>query len=990
MKRILFLAVMILAGAAGAGVVRDTDLEPVADPSLDIASVETSRTPDGRMVFAVSTIAAADPAHVRVLLDVEPGRGESKTGADFMMEGGRFFAYPAGGRGWTWNEIEAPIAVSDGNRIFCVLPARADIVKGSWMAASTDERLQSVDIAPGNGWVEFTVADLPVWDPPMRVGSGDVGELIERQQYSLSVRFDTDVKSVRWKELPEHGQLVYLAAFGGTWPMRIALTDVVSGESVELKKYVAAGGEDQHALRLSGKDLGISWDIVVDGAGTSAQRVQGQFVADGERCIRVGVFIPVAPSEWVWHDDPRSARRMDSGPSSLANTIPSSFGLHRERSLYPFGVISGKGGLLAVETDPSEPRVFQIKADAEMGAFGVWYDLAITAGSSNFPRRATFACTFRSYAGESNAFARALAEFQACHPAYRTGRAKAAGLCLPLADPASIADAGDFGFTFHLSGGQDALVASCDRYGLLPLLWTEPLVHWLAMPAPVARDNGNAEILLRLGMLDAGRRGELCASSLLCGTRRPDGSLAMEFGDVPWNSGAKISACADPDVRTTPELPMSRAMSEWRLVRRFVDTPRRRGVYLDSMGAEAADYSPASIGVADMPCTYEADVLRPCLANAFPGLEYASLLRRAIEDRDAVVAGAEAGADLAFLAPLLDVVVKEVRWFDGGRFDPGERRRLLALRALSGGKPVVLLLNARFGDLRREDMKAYFDECLFWGFMPGVFSEDGVRGLYWENPEWIERDRPLFRTYVPVVRRIADAGWTPVAFAESGDARVQINCFRASPGGVGHLTLRNESDEPVETVLRLSPDLPPCVMLNPLNGQAVIARGTNNLSFLPGETRALTLVPREMLAAEAALLRSGQGASGEAADALARTLDSVRAELEAGFECMVDAPLSIMQGETNRILVEVRNTLDRAVQASGLRVIGEVYREAGGDVHQVPPGAIWSTAVRFAADDVPGNGWIEVQWTLVDGESERVCTRWLKPRVTRRPALPDF
>ena len=73
---------------------------------------------------------------------------------------------------------------------------------------------------------------------------------------------------------------------------------------------------------------------------------------------------------------------------------------------------------------------------------------------------------------------------------------------------------------------------------------------------------------------------------------------------------------------------------------------------------------------------------------------------------------------------------------------------------------------------------------------PGFFSHNASQGHYFTRPELYERDRPLFRKYVPLCKRVAEAGWEPVTLARSSDERVHVERF-----GTRYLTVFNDSPE---------------------------------------------------------------------------------------------------------------------------------------------------------------------------------------------------
>jgi hypothetical protein len=115
---------------------------------------------------------------------------------------------------------------------------------------------------------------------------------------------------------------------------------------------------------------------------------------------------------------------------------------------------------------------------------------------------------------------------------------------------------------------------------------------------------------------------------------------------------------------------------------------------------------------------------------------------------------------------------------------------LLYRRALCGPKPYCFLMNTVFDEFPQELVEKYMQRSLAYGMFPGFFSANASTGHYFSRRDLCDRDRPLFRKYVPLCRRVAEAGWQPVTLARSSDPRVRVERF-----GAKSLTVFNDSDE---------------------------------------------------------------------------------------------------------------------------------------------------------------------------------------------------
>jgi hypothetical protein len=75
-----------------------------------------------------------------------------------------------------------------------------------------------------------------------------------------------------------------------------------------------------------------------------------------------------------------------------------------------------------------------------------------------------------------------------------------------------------------------------------------------------------------------------------------------------------------------------------------------------------------------------------------------------------------------------------------------------------------------------------------------MFSRNASDDPYWENSRWVERDRPLFRKYIPLLRREAIAGWQPVTEAVCEPEAFRVERFGPDAGGTRYFAVLNDSD----------------------------------------------------------------------------------------------------------------------------------------------------------------------------------------------------
>jgi hypothetical protein len=118
---------------------------------------------------------------------------------------------------------------------------------------------------------------------------------------------------------------------------------------------------------------------------------------------------------------------------------------------------------------------------------------------------------------------------------------------------------------------------------------------------------------------------------------------------------------------------------------------------------------------------------------------------------------------------------------------------LIHHRALFKGKPYCFLMNTEFENFSHELVEKYMKRSLAYGMFPGFFSHNASEGHYFSRPALYNRDRPLFKKYVPLCTLVAEAGWEPITGAHSSDEHVHVERFGAS--GTRYLTVFNDSPE---------------------------------------------------------------------------------------------------------------------------------------------------------------------------------------------------
>jgi hypothetical protein len=517
---------------------------------------------------------------------------------------------------------------------------------------------------------------------------------------------------------------------------------------------------------------------------------------------------------------------------------------------FPFGCVTGDGGwgrALAIPPDLG-PRIARIGYHPAAHLLYIAFDLALLPDRGPAP-----VAVARYPVSPEWGFRDAARAYYALFPAYYARRTKVEGIWMPFTDPSHVKNVRDFGIAWHEG---DNSVASDDTLGILSFRYAEPMSFWMNMPPAESRDYDTA--LTRLKRLASGEQAarndeELhqAKATLASGSQDPNGRFNVQFQNAPWANGAVWT------LNPNPRMP-----GEWNKARvnyDLADADRRYGKgakgvldgeYLDSMEgwANVLDYNSESLRASTAPPTFATESFRPVLPTWFSVWEYADWLRTDLRKRGKLLMGNATPWTVYAFSPLLDAAGTETNWLEGDGLHPENDAMMSWRRTLSGRKPYLLLMNTDFDKFTHAYVETYFQRCLFYGIFPSFFSVNASDKPYWENPKWYDRDRDLFKKYIPIIQRLSAAGWDPITHARSSNPSVYVERY-----GNRYLALLNSSSTPVTTTVRIEAMLWPGTsrgmaptVADALTGEKIAATnraGTQLLSVTlkPGETRVLQL-----------------------------------------------------------------------------------------------------------------------------------------------------
>jgi len=393
------------------------------------------------------------------------------------------------------------------------------------------------------------------------------------------------------------------------------------------------------------------------------------------------------------------------------------------------------------------------------------------------------------------------------------GAAKEQGLWMPFSKVQDVQGWQDFGFRFR-EAGYDKNIAWDDANNILTFRYSEPTTWWMPMAKEKPRDYATALQQAQIYIGQNSANSQKAEALLNSGMRRADGTLAVLYKNEPWTNGAVWN------LNTLPDLPGAETGAKlvWNDARKAQyagDKPfgELDGEYLDSTEAYVTadlDFDRSHFAASATPLTFDTETHQP---GVYKELMIYELARRMHHDLKAMGKYLFANSTphrICFLAPWFDALGTETNWLSNNKFAPPGDQQMNLWRSMSGQKAYCLLQNTNM-EAFSPYVEKYFQRALFYGIFPGFFSADASTHPYWENPAWYNRDRPLFKKYIPWIQKLSAAGWQPVTLARSDNPQIRLERFGSVAGDKYvqqdaphlYLTAYNFSDEPQQATIKI-------------------------------------------------------------------------------------------------------------------------------------------------------------------------------------------
>jgi hypothetical protein len=515
-----------------------------------------------------------------------------------------------------------------------------------------------------------------------------------------------------------------------------------------------------------------------------------------DRAVTLVYSIPVPAENSLWLQDPRRSLTVEANREYM-NTGRFSAGANGRLSRYPFAALVNGNQGVGIGIDMARPAFFRVGYNASSKELFIAYDIGLA------PEKSKASLHFCKFTFEPEwGFRAALERYYEIFPEDFRCRTPEQGLWMPFAKISDVKGWQYFGFKFKEGNNETQWD---DKNNIITFRYTEPMTWWMSMPKEMPRTLESA--LAEARRLADERSNRQAMALFTSGYYDQKGQFPARLEDTPWCNGAVWSINSMPKIKGE----VTDFKNKWNPeLREKLYGPNARGdldgEYIDSSEGyvtDELDFRRDHFACAQTPLTFSLDSRKPAIFRGLISFEYIRAIAEDIHAMNKLMMANSTPHNLCWLMPQLDVIGTETDWHPNGTWRPMSDSDMLYKRTLCKGKPYCFLMNTRFEQFSHELVEKYMKRSLAYGMFPGFFSHNASQGHYFTRPELYERDRDLFKKYVPLCKLVGEAGWEPVTLARSSDSHVYVERF-----GEKFLTVFNDSPERRTVTIKLEHDTP--------------------------------------------------------------------------------------------------------------------------------------------------------------------------------------
>ena len=537
------------------------------------------------------------------------------------------------------------------------------------------------------------------------------------------------------------------------------------------------------------------------------------------RMFRLNFILPINTLNLNWEDDIYRSRPILSHDSVYENTINAN---DLKVSTYPFNSINNTstGITMAVPMNPPTYQYCSYQLDrgfkSEM--------MVATSPSSTQPYYGKVHWSIYLYKTDAPAwgFRSAAKKYYQLFPGYFIRNNLEEGCWFYGVQPTNVPAPLDFGAKFYeTSSVSSTLLSFCQNTGIEIYYYLEPWGVWqnvgFVTTKPPYEDRVQtltnwATDTLSSALLMRAPRWYTAQAILNSSYQNVSGRFYIDDNSYYWHQWSGSSAW-NQHWPSNPSLNIPGPNTGTLYKNYYIDYKinDKSGDYIDSIAATGGfgnvkDFTASHLSANQYPLTLSLNEGRPMTTSQLAQSEFLEWLNAYHHARGKKVMGNIFPTAYRFYAHQLDILGSEI-------FDVTESETYAAMRrTMSYQKTNTNLLQWwETNYLTNEEIQSYVKNQLFYGFFPGISAAGGglnfgLPDRYFNHPEMYERDRPLFQTYIPLIKSISHAGWEPVTYAACSNAQIRLERFGVWSTGAIYLNVKNISTTQQTATLQIQAD----------------------------------------------------------------------------------------------------------------------------------------------------------------------------------------
>ena len=565
----------------------------------------------------------------------------------------------------------------------------------------------------------------------------------------------------------------FTAVFGSRVP--VAFGGTVTSSSGVLTQTASTNG-----LTLSAKFTSVGSAIRVDATLTDTTGT--------DRPIELGFRLPLSVAGWSWEQNFVTSTPIEDG--KRYENLDTVFG-QQTHSMYPFATVRNSSAAFSLAT-PMVAQMNRFSYDTSWGLRVTW-DLGLSAAATKTKSKANV--TFWIFTEAPKWGLRSTAEkYYALNPGPFTSTATLNGAWELGSSLTSVSGWQDFGWGLDEAENLDFDNAN----GLLAMHYVDPSGWFRSFPTYAGGSQPPYSVLISALTSDAATG----TGTTVDGA--PVKTMAQAvINSSPYNESSLYQVTAKPYFwygsrqQIYPVLPDANipAPSTWSVLTKYCVDGRVssaqstgnhiNGIFLDDITStfgNVENHRRSLWAYSDRPLTFSYTTRRVMQYDGFSTSEFLGSLASYLHGKGLKLMNSMNAGMYTWYASAADIV--------GGEcdvVDPVEKAYVR--RTLGYGKRWTNLWvnNKDSTPPSAATVLGILRQALALGYFPGFAGE------YWSSSTSYNRDRPLFKKYVPIIRTIVAAGWRPVNYATVSDPAIYVERFDNQTSNVFYLTAQNSS-----------------------------------------------------------------------------------------------------------------------------------------------------------------------------------------------------